>query len=377
MLPLTPPRTRTPRLSPLVAILVALSLFGCSRTDDGVPLAKRMFEVSKDVAAEETEGSVLPQAARRRRKRWGSTAVYVDGKFKGMLRFPELPPQVQTRIEKLEIDDEDIYVRRFVWADLFKAHGVDIAAIKAVHFYGGRNFIQVVDGDEFRRVGDTFRFNFTGGTRGKPRQRPPKDGIDYNTGIDIVKAVAVYIDEEPPSYAHGKMTFSDGTTLATVDEKGRMVIPYSDGERHGGTRVYMDGKYIDAFRRRGLKPELQVDSSDPESPYLLGKTLQSMGISFDCVHRVELWDKSQDLAGTFEGPSLEQLHEATFVLGQHSRGRVQIPEISDERLSAIVLYCDTEPADRSLPKAGGSSANQVQPKKANDSVNSVAARKVQ
>ncbi|MEQ9318882.1 MAG: hypothetical protein RIF41_06960 [Polyangiaceae bacterium] len=336
-----------------------------------------MFKISKDVAAEETGRSVLPQAERRSRKRWGATALHIDGKFVGMLRFPELPPQLETQVEKLDIEDEDIYVRRFVWADLFAAHGVDIEKIRAVHYYGGRNFIQVVQGDEFRRVGDTFRFNFTSGTRGKPRQRPPADGMDYNTGIDIVRAVAVYVGKEPPTYDHGKITFPDGTVCSSFDEKGRIVIPYSDGERHGGTRVYMDGKYIDAFRRRSLGPELQVDPGSPESPYRLGKALTTMNAAVGCARRIELWDSHDKLAGVIDGERARRLDDVTFVLGQHSRGRVQLPEISDERLSAVIIYCDTEPADRSLPEAGGSLGDQDSSKKANDSVNPVAAQKVQ
>lgn len=370
--------TRSPMVPHVAVIALALLLLSCSRSEhDGVPLVRRMFKISKDVAAEDTEGSVLPQAQRRRRKRWGATALHVDGKFMGMLRFPELPPQVKTRVEKLDIEEEDIYVRRFVWADLFAAHGVDIEKIRAVHYYGGRNFIQVVAGDEFRRVGDTFRFNFTGGTRGKPRQRPPADGMEYNTGIDIVRAVAVYVDKEPPSYDHGKITFSDGTTTGTFDEKGRIFIPYSDGERHGGTRVYMDGKYIDAFRRRSLGPDLQLKPGVPESPYRLGKALRAMESSVGCARRIELWDSHDELAGVLEGPRLGKLDDVAFVLGQHSRGRVQVPEMSENRLSAVIIYCDTTPADRSLSIAGGSSDPQGDPKKANDSAETVTAQKVQ
>jgi hypothetical protein len=367
-------RAMMPRLAWLLFVLV---LSGCASTDDGVPLARRMFKVSKDVAAEETEHSVLPQAQRRKRKRWGATALYIDGQFVGMLRFPELPPQLETRIEKLEIPDEDIYVRRFVWAELFQIHGVDIDAIRAVHFYGGRNFIQVVEGDEFRRVGDTFRFSFTKGTGGKPRQRPPKGGMEYNTGIDIVRAVAVYVDKEAPSYDRGKIEFSDGTVMGTRDERGRMVIPYSDGERHGGTRVYMDGKYIDAFRRRGLTEDLMVDRSDPDSAYMLGKALKSFGVDLDGLRRIEFWDGRDELAGALEGEELGKLAKMTFVLGQHSRGRVQVPEIKEEKLRSIVLYKKTKPADRTIPTAGGSSGNHVEPEKVNDSVETVTARKVQ
>lgn len=370
--------TPSPTITRLAGALFVLLLLGCSRSEgDGVPLARRMFKIGKDVAAEQAEGSVLPQAERRSRKKWGAAALHIDGKFVGMLRFPELPPQLETRVEKLDIEEEDIFVRRFVWAELFAIHGVDIAKIRAVHFYGGRNFIQVVAGDEFRRVGDTFRFNFTGGTRGKPRQRPPKDGIDYNTGIDIVRAVAVYVDREAPSYDHGKITFPDGTVSGTFDEKGRIVIPYSDGERHGGTRVYMDGKYIDAFRRRSLGPELQRDASDAESPYLLGKALKSMDSSLKCARRVELWDSHDELVGALEGTDLERIDQIPFVLGQHSRGKVQVPEFSEQRLASILIYCDTKPASRSLPIVGGSSDPQGSGEKANDSVMEVTAQKVQ
>lgn len=361
----------------LALLSLVVLLFGCARAEDGVPLARRMFKVSKDVAAEQMEGSVLPQAQRRKRKRWGATAMYIDGQFIGMLRFPELPPQLETRVEKLDIPDEDIYVRRFVWGELFAVHGVDLEAIKAVHFYGGRNFIQVVEGDEFRRVGDTFRFNFTQGTGGKPRQRPPAGGMEYNTGIDIIRAVVVYVAKEPPTYDRGKITFPDGTVVGTRDERGRMVIPYSDGERHGGTRVYMDGKYIDAFRRRALGTDLLADQRDASASYLLGNTLKSFGVDLEGVHRIELWDSRDELAGVIEGAGLSKLETLSFALGQHSRGRIQVPEIGEEKLAAVVVYKATEPADRTIPTGGGSRGDQPAPKKSNDSAQTATAQKVQ
>ncbi len=342
----------------LLVTLACALLLACSTPAEGVPLAKRMFEASQDISAEELEDSVLPQSARRKRKRWGNTALYVDGKFLGMLKFSELHPNLEMRVETLEVDAETIRLRRFVWADLFRAHGIDVDRIRAVHYYGGRSFISIVQGDEFRRVGDTFRFNFTQGDKGKPRQRPPKDGIKYNVGIDIVRAVAVYVDTESPSYKQGKMTFSDGSVLSTVDEKGRIVIPNSDGERHGGTRVYMDGKYIDAFRRRALGPDLLLDKGNVSSPYSFGKSLKQFKIDADSIRRIDLFDHFDKRLASLEGEALSTLDGLGYVLGQHSRGRIQVPDISEERIGAVIIYGTTKPADRSLPKGDGSTPDQ-------------------
>src|SRR5690606_3498342 len=115
--------------------------------------------------------------------------------------------------------------------------------LRAVHFYGGRNIVCMVDGSEIRRVGDAFRFSFTRSDAGRPRLEPPVDGIRYNSFVDKIRAVAIYVDKTPPRYERGELHFADGRREPVMGERGLLNIPYSDGERHGGTRVYLDGAF--------------------------------------------------------------------------------------------------------------------------------------
>ena len=365
------PKTRTLHNCRVVslAILTAL-LVGCPAGPDKPPLAKRLFAVDNATAAED-QNEVLPQALRRKRKRWGPAPFYVDGKFLAMLRYPELHPALPTLWERQERPDRDRvdYIRRFAWQDLFEAHGVSIEKIKAVHFYGGRHRISICEGDEFRRVGKTYRFSYNDGEGGKLRQRPPKGGVKVNSGVDIVQAVVVYVDRDPPtSYKAGKMMFSDGKVLPVRDERRKLVIPYESGELHGGTRVYVDGVYVDAFRRRALGSELLLDPASKSSPYSLAKSLKSMKIDVSKVKRIQLNAIGDKTIADWQESELAMLDQKTFRLSQHSRGRVQMAGFEDKILASLMIYVELEPAKRQRVTSDGSHRPHGDREKANDSV---------
>jgi hypothetical protein len=297
------------------------------------------------------------QAMRRMRKRWGDAPIYVDGNYRGMLRFPELHPNVATIVQHRDIDGERIYMRRFAWAEMFAQHGVNIDKIKAVHFYGGRSSISMVDGDEFRLKAKTLLFSFTRGNGGKPTLRTPPDGYKTNRTVDMVRGVAIYVEREPPFYTRGNIIFPDGTKQRVRNDRGKLSFPYSSTERHGGSRVYVDGKYVAAFRRRALKPELQTNPSDETSPYYLAKTLSSFGVDLVDIKRIELWSTRDKLMVSLEGEGLSTLKDMTFHLAQHSRGRILVGDGDDARkLASVLIYRELAPADRTKPDTHGSDA---------------------
>ncbi len=325
---------------------------GCDDVPEGVPLAKRLFVVDQTTAAED-QVQVLPQTLRRKRKRWGPPPIYIDGKFRGFMRYPELHPGLEAIWEKEALPEglerDHHYVRRFAWADLFALYGVDLSKIKAVHFYGGRNAVSVVEGDEFRRVGRNFRFSFNNNDGGTIRQRPPREGVKINTSVDIVNGVAVYAEREPPRYDNEILTLPDGTKLGSKDERGQLVFPYSDGERHGGSRVYLDGNYVDAFRRRAMTADMLSDPKDTGSPYLLGKALESMKIDLRRCRRIQIWGDRDELLADWSGEALARLDERTFALPQHSRGRIVLTDSPEKTVMSMMIYADLTPANREPP----------------------------
>ena len=278
-----------------------------------------------------------------------------------MLKFAELPPSLPTPLETLEGGK---VVRRFAWTQYFAAIGVDLAQIEAVHFYGGRNMICVVAGDELRRVGERFRFSFTRATSGFPRLEPPEDGIRYNTYVDKGQAVAVYVKKPAPSYDDLEgLRMPDGTKV----EKG---FPYAASERHGGTRIYLDGKLVNVFHRRALDPD-----SQRESGYELAAALRDLGADLTGVRQIHLVSGRQELATEIDGAAAAGV---TFDVPRGSHGRIRVGAPVDADVDAILLYAHATPADRGLPDdPNGSQSDQSGAKNSNDSDAKVAARRVQ
>lgn len=309
--------------------------------------------------------SATPKGKRRgqgKKRRFQDAPVYVDGAFQGMLKYAELPPALPTLYKTYE--DDDKVVRRFAWTHYFAALGIDVAQIEAVHFHGGRDAVCVVDGDELRRVGESFRFSFTRATSGFPRLEIPEDGIRYNTFVDKLRGVAVYVKKAPPSY-----DFRDGLRMpdGTQVEKG---FAYATGERHGGTRVYLDGRLVNVFHRRALDPE-----SQRERGYDFAAALRGFGVDVDRVKRVQMVGPRDVVAADLDRAALAE--ETTFDVPRGSHGRILMTAASSDPIDAVLLYSTTEPADRSLSNYPGGSKHAHQgTQEANDSAARVAAHRV-
>ncbi len=326
--------------------VVALAIPGAGCRDQ--PL-KRLQVRLPDVtvigpALREADGRPPNRAQRRKRKRYRDAPVYLDGTFVGMLKFSELPPSLPTIVRTLE---DGRKVLRFGWSDYLESIGAPLEKVRAVHMYGGRDIVCVVSGDELRRVKNTFRFSFTRGNAGLPRLELPPGGVAYNTYVDKVRALAVYVDKVPPSYENNALHMPDGQTLPPN------TYPYADGERHGGTRVYLDGAYRVAFKRRQLKSPWQLDPSDRGSPYRMGAALRGLGVAIDHLARVQLYDRRDRLLRDWQGEDTKRLAKLQFTLPKHNRGRILVvPETAaGEALAveSIQLFWHNKAADRGLP----------------------------
>jgi len=282
---------------------------------------------------------------KEKRRRFKPPAVYVDGKFRGMLRFKELSPALPTIYQELE---DGRLVRRFGWADYVESLGVKLDALKALHINGGRDRTSVIEGDELRRVGNLLRFSFSRSDSGKARMEYPEDGVKTNASVDMLRSVTIYVDKEPPHLeGRAKLLMPDGKPV-----KG---IPYAEGELHGGTRIYIDGEYVNSFRRREMTNDLLVDASQKGSPYDFSKALDKLGVDRAGVKRVWLVARNESMIGDLHGADIKKkISELRFTLPEHSRGRIVLPSLSkEEKLAAIIMFRSTEPADRSVPAKKG------------------------
>lgn len=322
---------------PAFAALAVLLAWGCQQPpgtlEDRVAAAAIASTTGELLQA--VSGPVRKTRGERRRKkrRWSDSPVFVDGTFVGMLKYGELPPSLPTRVKRFEGDSFKV-ARRFSWNQYFRALGVDVSAIEAVHFYGGRDMVCVVEGDELRRVGDTFQFSFTRGTSGFPRLETPEGGIRYNTYVDKLRGVAVYVKKKAPTVdARDRVIMPDGTVVT----KG---FPYAEGQRHGGTRVYLDGALVGVFHRRAL------DAEGKRTSFRLDETLVAMGVDRGQVRRVQI------VAGRREqlvaDGTMDAAADWTMGLPRQSRGRVRVAG-SDQPATAVLLYARSRPADRRLP----------------------------
>lgn len=265
----------------------------------------------------------------RGRGRAAEAVSYVDGEPRGVLRFLELPPSLPVRWKTLE---DGRKVRRYRVAEYVEALGVRLEDVAAVHFHGGRDRVSVVTGDQLRKNRETLLFSFTQAESGKPRMHyPDVDVMPVNTFIDLVYNLAVYAKKPAPTWdqAQRALLLPDGSKVTGM--------AYVEGEKPGGTRVYVDSR-LRAWIKRKLLPDKLVtaDGDDETRRFSLSGFLEQNGVAMSAVRRLVLLSDDEVLA-TYEGPkalpaSLE------FTMPRHSKGQILMtvgPTAS--RVSAVLV----------------------------------------
>lgn len=236
---------------------------------------------------DEGEDGGLRGGGGAKRKRFGQSPLYVDGKPVAVVAYGELPAWLPTRPVKLSDGRETI---RFRLAEYFESLGIPLAKLREVHLYGGRGRVAIIPGKEIRRVKKELLFSFTEGDNGKMRMHwDPK--LDVSDTIDKVQAVALYIDKKPPKW--------DRAQWGLVDDAGVKIegIPYNDQPLKGGVRIYLDGRIVHHLKRnrtfeRKVEPQMLVDGI----PYfLLFDYLEQLGVDTRGVTAMELFDKNSIL----------------------------------------------------------------------------------
>jgi hypothetical protein len=262
--------------------------------------------------------------------------VYVDGKQVGVLRSQELPLSIKTIVIH-GAPGVEIHLWSFV--DYAKSVGIDPAKVKSLQIHGGKR-IATVDHDELAALGDQIRFNFTQDTRGKPKMTwAPKS---KNPTVDMISAVAFYVEKEPPTYKDGLLYMPDGSVAA------QNKMPYEAPDANSGTRVYVDGNLVGAVKRKKLTNDLLVSKEDETSRFGLMKFAATLGVDPKQTKEVDLLAGDDVIARITTEPKATA---TSFRVPQRNQGKilVDLPEGS-AKVSAVQIYVKTKPPVRAVTK---------------------------
>lgn len=282
-----------------------------------------------------------------KRPRLGDAAVYVDGQSRGVLRRLELPDTLKAHLVMRPGGEQ---ATRFYFAEYAKALGIDPSKVRALHLYGGSR-VSIVDQAEFQRIGGEIAFAFSQDDRGKPRVRWPSKKLNVNTAIDMLSAVAFYVDKEPPHLLieEGTLAMPDGTPV-----EGK--VPYAPNEQGNGTRVYVDGALVGTVKRKKLTDELLAPvpagkESDPAS-FSLVAYAGKLGIDAKRAKAVDIIS-GDDLVARLDSKGAGKV---TFRVPSRNRGQanVEVPAAEPEgkalvaRVSAVQFFVKSAPPARKV-----------------------------
>lgn len=289
------------------------------------------------------------------RRRFKDAPVYIDGRRVGVIRPLEVPgnlkPRMRTRAGAKPAP-------RYSVAEYIAAAGGDLSKIREIHLYGGRTRVSVISGEELRKHTEDLFFLFTGGARGKPRIGWPPEGIKTNSSIDLVQAVAVYQEREPPIFdeKEGAVHFADGKPIEG--------IPYAPAEELKGTRFYSDGVLVGWMKRKTLPNAMLIPGADLASgQFSLAAFVASLGVDLRKVKAIELI-QDDDPVAHLDGAALTRDPPLAFTMPRRSQGNLVLwlPSAAltaapaDKptlpiRISAIQLFLKTIPPKRTYAKA--------------------------
>ena len=286
-------------------------------------------------AASTVRGQVTPAEgpAAPKRSRFGESALYVDGESVAVIRAPELPIALKTHKQKILGGETS----RYLFGEYLRAFGVDPERVRAIHVYGGKR-VSVVDGAEFRKWEGAFAFEFGQGDRGKPQVHFPS-GMKMSTSVDMLSAVAVYVDKEPPTlHANGGTGY-----VAFADGKPIEGVPYAPSEQAKGTRVYVDGARKAIVKRKTLPSSLVVgEIVNGQSRFSLSGYLAFAGIDPRDVRAVDLLSGDDLVSHMTKEEWAANAKSLTFTLPARNQGQIVMDVAGADgaraKISAIQIF---------------------------------------
>ncbi|MBX3190124.1 MAG: hypothetical protein KF819_24065 [Labilithrix sp.] len=331
--------------SAIVAIAFAVMLGGCAQ--------KRAQPAARTAAPTQATPPAAPpsssedDADKVKRPRFGEATVYVDGRTTGVMRAPELPASLKARVIDL---GEGYKATRYGFVDYATSLGIDVKRVKGMHLYGGSRVV-IVDEAEFKRVGAKISFSFVQGDRGKPRVHWPAEKINVNSTIDMLTAVAFYVDKVPPHLTpdpnnRGELVMPDGSKI-----EGK--VPYAPAEQGHGTRVYVDGALVGVVKRKKLTDDIVVKTegapdSEPTKFSLTGFAgkLGKGAEQPKAIHLVAGDDVIANLAP-------ETAKSTTFYVPARNQGQILVDVAVGDgkraaKVSAVQIFVKTAPPARAI-----------------------------
>jgi hypothetical protein len=270
---------------------------------------------------------------------WRDSAVYLDGKARGVLRYAELPPGLEP-IALPEIDDLDI-PRYYRLCDYFTRIGIDVSKIVEMHVYGSHDRVAVISGEELRSAQSRVIFDFTQQVTGKPRARWTNlHALPHHPMVDVILGISLYQDKTPPAYKHGELL---------VDGQPTDGIPYVEDGVPKGTRVYVDGKLAGWVRRKTLPDKLIAPSSERvHAKFSTDAFLTYVGADSRGAKAIDFYADDALLARVDGRDWAKSKGDYVFDLPNRSHGQVHesFPGDQAARLSSIKLYIRTTPPAR-------------------------------
>jgi hypothetical protein len=287
----------------------------------------------------ETNATPVAEAPEKQ-PRVREAGVYVDGKEVGVLRKNELP----TSLKSITVNLGDGFTGlRWRFTDYAKSVGVEPTKIRAMHLYGGKH-IATISGEDLARpeVADGLRFGFSMNDRGKAQAIwPGKVEIHSGGTIDMISAVAFYVEKEPPRIEHSQAVMADGTV---IDDRH---MPYEQPDGNAGTRVYVDGTLVGAVKRKRLTNDLLVNKDDETSRFGLMAYAQKLGVDTTHAKTVDLL-AGDDVVGR---ETAADANKTSFRVPQRNQGKilVDLPE-GTAKISAVQIYVKQKPPVRDVVK---------------------------
>jgi hypothetical protein len=288
------------------------------------------------------------------------SALFVDGKAKGILSYSEIPPAL-VPFAIPEIDGDEVVARYYRLADYIEATGTDVSRISEIHVYGSHDRVAIITGEELRTpaVRDKLVFDFTQQTAGKPRAKwAQTHALRHRPMVDVILAVSVYIDKTPPALVQGELL---------VDGQPVDGIPYVDDGIPKGTRAYVDGKLEGWVRRKSLPDKLIAPGATrSHAKFSMDAFVTWLGGDTHGAKAVDFYDGDVLLARV-DGKTWQQ-HKNDYVFELTSRAHGQVTEFfpgdKSSKISSVKVYVHSTPPNRQPEpealeqQAGGSAENQ-------------------
>jgi len=268
--------------------------------------------------------------------RWRDTTVYVDGQPAGVLSFGELPVGLkpvwieEKHSAEVEPGSHDpgykiVQVRRYRFADLLTAMGVDLAKVREIHVMGPKlTEVIIASGAELRsKTGREFMFRFGSIIGGKAIPVVPAN-FGNRVMPDKIAAVMVYIDKKPPTLVPDEGLALDGKVVKD--------IPYFGQPIRGGIRIYDDDRLALLVKRHSLEDLKPVSMADGLRHYRLLDLMRVQAPNAPIDKVVEGWviadeERKRKLTRA-------ELETATVAIGDKQKTEV---DVGSEKLPATAV----------------------------------------